>query len=68
MAPQCRPLGTISGNKIKKQGLTPYRRGQIIGAAVPEMTTPVHEKSIGDALTTDLVSWGTERFRGHVFF
>jgi hypothetical protein len=63
MAPQRRPLGTISGNKIKKQELTPYKRGQIIGAAVSEMTTPVHAKSVGDALTTDLVSWDTERFR-----
>ena len=34
MATPRRPLGPISGNKIKKKELTPYKRGQIVGAAI----------------------------------
>jgi hypothetical protein len=35
MATLRRPLGPISGNKIKKKKeLTPYKRGQIVGAAI----------------------------------
>jgi hypothetical protein len=48
MAPQRRPLGTISGNKIKKQELTPYKRGQIIGAAITGTDNPI----IATALNT----------------
>jgi hypothetical protein len=36
-------------------------------SVLPEMTTSVHEKSIGDAPTTDLVSGDTERFQGLFF-
>jgi hypothetical protein len=34
MAVPRRPLGPISGNRVKKKELTPYKRGQIVGAAI----------------------------------
>ena len=33
MATPRRPLGPVSGNSIRKKELTPYKRGQIVGAA-----------------------------------
>jgi transposase len=34
MAPKRTPLGPINSNKIRKKELTPYKRGQVIGASL----------------------------------